>query len=360
MNITKKRNGVVIGYGGMGGWHTRYLKESDAVNLLGVYDIKPERNALAEENGIHAYHSWQEVLADANVDFVTLAVPNELHKPLAIEAMAAGKHVISEKPVTMSSADLQEMLDASNQYGRLFTVHQNRRWDIDYLMMKHMYESGDLGKVFTVESRYHGSRGIPGDWRGEKEHGGGMIYDWGVHLIDQMIGIVNDQKIEKVYCRCDHLTNDEVDDGFKMDLFFERDLIAHIEVSTRNFIALPRFFMAGMDGTAIINDWRDKTKVVLCKTWEENDVKPVVTAAGLTKTMAPRDDKTTVTYEVERPESDVHNFYRNFVCAMNGEAKQLITHNQVMRVMKIMEAAFESDRVGAPIAIDDVGPIDPQ
>lgn len=360
MNITKKRNGVVIGYGGMGGWHTRYLKESDAVNLLGVYDIKPERNALARANGIHAYDSWQAVLDDENVDFVTLAVPNELHKPLAVEAMAAGKHVISEKPVTLSSADLQVMLDASNKYNRLFTVHQNRRWDIDYLMMKHMYESGDLGNIFTVESRYHGSRGIPGDWRGHKEHGGGMIYDWGVHLIDQMIGIVNDRKIEKVYCRCDHLTNDEVDDGFKLDLFFEHDLVAHIEVSTRNFIALPRFFMAGMDGTAIINDWRDKTKVVLCKTWEEHDVKPVVTAAGLTKTMAPRDDKTTVTYEVERPESDVHDFYRNFVCAINGEAKQLVTHPQMMRVMKVMEAAFESDRVGVPVAFDDVGPIDPQ
>jgi predicted dehydrogenase len=86
----------------------------------------------------------------------------------------------------------------------------------------------------------------------------------------------------------------------------------------------------------------------------------VVTAAGLTKTMAPRDEKTTTESEIIRPESDVHDFYRNFVCAINGEAKQLVTHNQVMRVMKIMEAAFASDRVGAPVAIDDVGPVDPQ
>ncbi|MBO5898963.1 MAG: Gfo/Idh/MocA family oxidoreductase [Clostridia bacterium] len=360
MNITKKRNGVVIGYGGMGGWHTRYLKESDAVNLLGIYDIKPERSALAEENGIHAYASWQEVLDDASVDFVTLAVPNELHKPLAIEAMAAGKHVISEKPVTLSSSDLQEIFDASAKYGRLFTVHQNRRWDVDYLMMKQVYESGKLGRVFNIESRIQGSRGIPGDWRGKKEHGGGMILDWGVHLIDQMVGIANDKKIEKVYCRCDHITNDEVDDGFQLDLYFEGGLTARIEVGTSHFISMPRFYMTGTDGAAIINDWRDKTRVVCCKDWSEKDVKPVVTAAGLTKTMAPRDEKTTFESEIERPESDVHNFYRNFVCAMNGEAKQLVTHNQVMRVMKIMEAAFESDRVGAPVVLDDVGPVDPQ
>ena len=349
-----KKNVVVIGYGGMGGWHTRFILENKVVNLLGIYDIKPERCALAEEKGIHAYSSFDEVLSDERVDFVVIATPNELHKPLAIEAMSRGKHVISEKPVTLSSEDLKEIIDASKKYGRLFTTHQNRRWDVDFLMMREVYQTKQLGEVFTIESRYHGSRGIPGDWRGKKEHGGGMILDWGVHLIDQMLGIVNDQKITKIYCRCDHLTNDEVDDGFKLDIFFERGLVGHIEVCTRNFISLPRFLMAGMDGTAIINDWKDKTRVVLCKTWEENDVKPVVTAAGLTKTMAPRDEKTTVSYEIERPASDVHDFYRNFVKAIDGEAEQIVTHKQLMRVMRVMEAAFESDRVGAPIEFDDV------
>lgn len=344
---------VVIGYGGMGGWHTRYILQNNVVALRGIYDIDPARSALAEQNGIYAYPSWEAVLADEAVDILILAIPNELHKPLAIEAMSRGKHVVSEKPVTLSSNDLQEMIDAARKYDRIFTTHQNRRWDIDYLMMKDVYRNGHLGDVFTVESRYHGSRGIPGGWRGKKEHGGGMILDWGVHLIDQMLGIVHDRRIEKIYCRCDHLTNDEVDDGFKLDLFFERGLIAHIEVSTRNFISLPRFFMAGMEGTAIIDDWRDKTHVVLCKTWEEHDVKPVVTAAGLTKTMAPRDEKTTVTYDIERPLSDVHDFYRNLVAAIDGKEPQIVTHRQLMRVMKIMEAAFESDRVGAPILFED-------
>lgn len=348
-----KKNAVVIGYGGMGGWHTRYLRESDAVNLLGVYDINPARNAAAEEVGIHAYPSFEAVLADPAVDFVTIATPNEWHKPLAIAAMEAGKDVVSEKPVTLSSADLQEIIDVAERTGRLFTTHQNRRWDIDYLMMKGVYHSGELGDVFTVESRYHGSRGIPGDWRGKKEHGGGMIYDWGVHLIDQMLGIVDDRAIEKIYCRCDHLTNDEVDDGFKLDIFFAGGCIGHIEVATRHFISLPRFFMAGMDGTAIIDDWRDKTHVVLCKTWEEHDVKPVVTAAGLTKTMAPRDEKTTVSYDIERPASDVHDFYRNLVRAMDGIEPQIVTHRQLMRVMKVMEAAFASDAAGKPIEFED-------
>lgn len=349
---TKKRV-AVIGYGGMGGWHTRYLIKSDVCELAGIYDIKPERCEFARENGIYVYESLDALLADKSVELVTIAVPNELHKPLAIQCMAAGKNVISEKPVTVSSADLQEMIDASHRYNRLFTAHQNRRWDCDYLMMKQVYASGELGEVTSVESRIHGSRGIPGDWRGKKEHGGGMILDWGVHLIDQMLGIVTDRRIESVYCRCNHITNYEVDDGFRLELYFEQGLTALIEVGTSNFISMPRFYMTGTNGSAMVNDWREDCRVVCCKNWDEKDVVPVVTAAGLTKTMAPRDEKTITESVVQRPESDVHDFYRNVCAAIDGREKQIVTHEQLMRVMRIMEAAFDSDSRKAPVEFRD-------
>ena len=341
MSIQKKRI-AIVGYGGMGGWHAKYLLASDVAELAGICDIAEDRCELAKERGIHVYEDWNALLSDPTVEIVTLAIPNELHKPYAIAAMEAGKNVISEKPVTLS-----------NRTGKLFTVHQNRRWDKDYLMMKQAYASGDLGEVFGIESRVQGSRGIPGDWRGKKIHGGGMILDWGVHLIDQMLGIVYDRKIERIYCRCDHITNYEVDDGFKLDLYFEGDLTARIEVGTSHFIALPRFYMTGSNGSAMVADWKDNCRVVCCKNWEEKDVVPVVTAAGLTKTMAPRDEKTIVESEIVRPESDVHDFYRNVCLAVDGKAEQIVTHAQLMRVMKIMEAAFLSDELGRPVDFDD-------
>ena len=352
-NNSQKKRVAVIGYGGMGGWHTKYLLKSDVAELAGIWDIKEDRRALAAEREIFVYDSFEAVLADPTVDIVTLAVPNELHRPLAVAAMEAGKNVISEKPVTLSSGDLGEMIAASRRTGKLFTTHQNRRWDCDYLMMKQVYASGELGEVFGIESRVQGSRGIPGDWRGKKEHGGGMILDWGVHLIDQMLGIVYDRKIEKVYCRCDHVTNYEVDDGFKLDLYFERDLTARIEVGTSHFISLPRFYMTGENGSAIVKNWTDDCHIVACKNWDEKDVIPVVTAAGLTKTMAPRDKESIEESSIARPESDVHDFYRNVCLAVDGKAEQIVTHAQLMRVMKIMEAAFRSDELGEPVAIDD-------
>ena len=349
-----KKSCAIIGYGGMGGWHARHILEAGVVDLAGIYDVKEERCALAREQGIRAYASQAELLADPAVDFVVIATPNEWHKPIAIAALEAGKHVISEKPVTLSTADLNDMIAAAEKNHRLFTAHQNRRWDCDYQMTRIAYHSGKLGRITSVESRYQGSRGIPGDWRGKKEHGGGMIYDWGVHLIDQMLGIVDDRVIEKVYCRCDHITNDEVDDGFKLDLYFERGLTARIEVGTTNFIALPRFYITGTNGTGCVADWRDACRLVLCRTWEDKDVAPVVTNAGFTKTMAPRDEKTTYEEIIPRPEVDVHDFYRNFVAAIDGKATQIVTHAQLRRSMRVMEAAFRSDALGVPVDIDDV------
>ena len=340
-----KKNLVVIGYGGMGGWHTQHALTSDCVNLAGVYDILPEKNELARSRGNFAYDSFQAVLADPAVDLITIAVPNDFHKEIAVAALNAGKHVISEKPVTLSSADLKEMIAAAEKNGRIFSVHQNRRWDVDFLAMKKIYDSGEIGEVFTIESRIHGSRGIPSDWRGEKEHGGGMLYDWGVHLVDQILQIIKED-IKTIYCRFEHLTNAEVDDGFKLVMTFESGKEAYVEVGTYNFIAMPRFYMRARKGTAMISDWREKCKIVRCKYWHESDVVPVQTAAGLTKTMAPRDSVTVDEYEIERPQSDVHDYYRNFCKAIDGSETQLVTHADMMKVMRVMEECFRSVELG--------------
>ena len=103
--------------------------------------------------------------------------------------------------------------------------------------------------------------------------------------------------------------------------------------------------------TALISDWREETEVVKCKYWHESDVIPVETAAGLTKTMAPRDEITTDTYRIPRPKSDVHDYYRNFVAAIDGKTTQLVTHEQMLRDLEIVEAAFRSVEEGNVVRV---------
>ena len=100
----------------------------EEINLLGVYDILPGRNLLAEEKGLHAYSSFEEVLNDPQVDLVTVAIPNDQHRIKVSRRWKPVKNVICEKPVALNSKRLQDMIDASKKNGVLFTVHQNRRW----------------------------------------------------------------------------------------------------------------------------------------------------------------------------------------------------------------------------------------
>lgn len=337
----KHRIGI-IGYGGMGGWHVDKLNTLPEPELAGIWDIREVRRDKARERGIFVYESLEALLADKAVDMVLIATPNDCHKPLAIQAMEAGKHVICEKPVTMSSQDLQEMIDASQRTGKFLTVHQNRRWDEDFLTVKKILAEGNLGPIFRIESRVQGAHGIPGDWRALPEHGGGMILDWGVHLLDQALLLYPEAKLNTVYASVSNVTNTLVDDGFFTELGFDNGVKMWVEVGTSNFIELPRWVVEGTDGTAVIEDFKRNGKIVCAHGEDDKDVIPVVTAAGLTKTMAPRREETIKTLPLPKVESDVRDFYRNVIAHLNGEADRLIKLPQVVRVMRLMEAIKES------------------
>lgn len=337
------KNVAIVGYGGQGAWHADQILKSDVCALAGVYDIKENRRQIAKTKGIRVYNSNEEIFNDKNVDIVVIATPNDSHKELALVAFKHKKHVICEKPVELSVKNLQKMIDASKKCGCFFTVHQNRRWDVDFLAVKKVIESKEIGEPISIESRIHGSRGIPSDWRSLKEYGGGMLYDWGVHLIDQVLQLIK-SKVTSVDCSFTHILNDEVDDGFKLNLFFEDGKNAYIEVGTYNFLNMPRFYMQCKDGTLKIEDWQKKGQVAKLTAWQEKDITPVQNAAGITKTMAPRNEETLSLYEIDRPESDVHDFYRNAVKAIDNKEESIIKLEEVVRVMRVMETAKLSDK----------------
>ena len=342
---------AVIGYGGQGAWHCAQIMKSDVVELAGTYDIKEERRQVAKQNDIFVYNSNEEIFLDKNVDIVVVATPNDVHENLVISALKSGHHVICEKPVAVSVAEFDHMVGAQNKSGKLLSVHQNRRWDTDFLGVKNLIESGEIGDVIRIESRVHGSRGIPGDWRCEKRFGGGMILDWGVHLIDQMLQLIK-EKLIYINCNTTHITNKEVDDGFRLEMAFESGKTAHVEVGTYNFIPMPRFYMQCEKGSLYLSDWDHNPKVAKSTLWSEENVTPVQKAAGITKTMAPRDECTLDIFELQKPDSDVHDFYRNFCDTIDGKDTPIIKNEEVRRVLCVMEAAFKSDEEKQTIKVN--------
>ncbi|MCL2512726.1 MAG: Gfo/Idh/MocA family oxidoreductase [Oscillospiraceae bacterium] len=334
---------AVVGYGGMGNWHTEKILDRDDFILGGIWDIKEERRELARSKGIFVYDSFDAVLADDELELITIATWNDEHKPLAIAAMKAGKNVVCEKPVTMSMADLNDMIACSEKTGKLFTVHQNRRWDDDYLTAKKVVDDNTLGKVFRIESRVHGSRGIPGDWRAMKKHGGGMLLDWGIHLLDQILFMNENNPIISVFAQLTGITNDECDDGCYVTMIHENGLTSYVEVATNNFISLPRWYVLGENGSSIIKSWDIyDSETVLVYNWENLDAVPISAGQGLTKTMAPRTDDTIKTVEMEPVRGDLTEYYQNIYNVIRNGEEQLIKHWQLRRSMTLIESIFES------------------
>ena len=348
----KQYKAALVGYGGMGHWHFEGICKTDRVKFVGVYDIDPKRMELAKSEGFEKlYDSYEAMLADASLDIIVVATPNNFHKTLVCQALEAGKAVVCEKPVAMSSGELQDMMDTAKRTGSLFTIHQNRRADADYLAMREQAESGLLGKVFEIESRVTGSRGIPEGWRQYAVAGGGMMLDWGVHLIDQLM-MMNPTPVTSVFCDMYHVAYQECDDGFKLQLKFEDGVMATIEVCSSHYFEAPRWYVCGDRGALTIPDWSCNGKVVRASqhevTWEEEII---YTKAGPTKTMAPRAKDTIeeIALDPDKYFSDYDVFYRNLADVLDGTAELRVKPEEAMRVMKVMEAAFESDRTGQAI-----------
>jgi predicted dehydrogenase len=353
-DATKPIGIAVIGYGGMGSFHVRELREKlKQFEVIGILDPKPDRQEAAREKGIQVFEDRESLLNDPRIEIVVVATPNDVHKEIVIDALRHGKHAISEKPVTMRSEDLEEMIAAAEQSGKLFTVHQNRRWDPDYLVAKKILDANTLGDIFQLETRVHGSRGIPEGWRGEKEHGGGMLLDWGVHLLDQVLQLTQTRRLLDVYAQLTYITNAECDDGFRALLRFEGGMNFLVEVLTSSFIDAPRWYILGENGTACF-DWNRKGEIVMVSDWENRESVPVQMGVGITKTMAPRTDETIEHFPLPEVTGGWEEYYHNIADVLRKGASALVTHDQQRRLVRLIEAIFASGESGLVVPFKDV------
>ena len=251
----------IIGFGWMGYKHYRMIiPKNGEIEVVSAYDTDSERLSLAKELGIRPYDDFQKFISDPGTDIILVATPNHLHKKYSEQALKAGKHVICEKPAVLCSEELKELIVLAEEKKKIFTVHHNRRWDRDYLIVKKTFENKMLGRPVIIESRVQGANGIPSDWRRQKECGGGMLYDWGVHLIDQILVLV-DSRIASVYANLLNI-NYSVDDNVRIVLLFENGIMAQIEITTMCFQYLPRWNIIGTDGTLRIENWECEGKIV--------------------------------------------------------------------------------------------------
>ena len=178
----------VVGYGpsfNMGRSHMNEMKKAGMVPVA-VADIDPARLVAAQADfpGIETYDSFAQMLKKSDVDLVTVITPHDSHTSLALQALRAGRHVVSEKPLAITTTQCDSMIAAAKKSGVILSTYHNRHWDGSIMEALRQIRAGAIGDVIRIEA-HMGAWDKPKDWwRSSKSISGGILYDWGVHLLE--------------------------------------------------------------------------------------------------------------------------------------------------------------------------------
>ncbi|MBK6304612.1 MAG: Gfo/Idh/MocA family oxidoreductase, partial [Gemmatimonadetes bacterium] len=177
-------NVALVGYGFAGRvFHAPLIA---AVEGLRLHTIVSSQGSLVREQwpDVRVVPSLAEALADRGIDLVVLATPNAVHAEQAHAALDAGKHVVVDKPFTVTVAEAESVVAHAERVGRVLSVFHNRRWDSDFLTVRKLIAEGALGEVTYFESRFDRYRPVVRDrWRERAGAGAGLWYDLGPHLV---------------------------------------------------------------------------------------------------------------------------------------------------------------------------------
>lgn len=183
-----KVNVGLVGFGLSGQvFHAPIIQSIDGMDIVKVVSSNPEKVAQYLPHAA-VVASLDNLLSDESIDLVIITSPNQTHYPFAKQALLAGKHVVVEKPFVISSEEAADLIKTANQQNKKLSVYQNRRWDNDFLTVKSLIASGQLGDIASYETHYDRYRPQVSDrWREQAGPGSGMLYDLGAHLIDQAL-----------------------------------------------------------------------------------------------------------------------------------------------------------------------------
>ena len=190
----------VIGYGGAFNMGKSHMSEMQRAGMtpVAVAELDKSRLAVARQDfpGIQTYTTVAAMLRNSDVNLVTIITPHNTHAKLALQCLRAGRSVVCEKPLAITTAECDAMLAAAKAQSLVLSTYHNRHWDGCILEAVKRIRAGAIGDVVRVEAHMTGY-GKPGDWwRTSKTISGGILYDWGVHLLEYSLQIVNSEVLE--------------------------------------------------------------------------------------------------------------------------------------------------------------------
>lgn len=195
----------IIGFGFISSKHINgYKSIPDKVETVAICDIDPAKREAAKKAGYQkVYSDYHDMLADAEIDFVSVCLPNYLHKQVTIDALNAGKHVHCEKPMAMNYAEARQMLETSMRTGKKLMIGLNNRYTPVNQFVRKYVEQGNIGEVYFAKCGWTDRMGLPpsGWFTDAEKSGGGAVIDTAVHFIDLVMLMMGYPTVESVTAR---------------------------------------------------------------------------------------------------------------------------------------------------------------
>ncbi|RFU76335.1 hypothetical protein TARUN_5902 [Trichoderma arundinaceum] len=360
---SKTFNVGVVGYGlSAKVFHIPFIITTPGLKLHSIVQRSPKSDdsAPADYPDLKHYTSSDDLIADAEVDVIIVTTPPDNHFDLTKKALEAGKHVLTEKPFVPTSAEAQKLADISKKSGKLICVYQNRRWDADFLLAKHLIEKGALGRVLEYNTHFDRYRAdAPTNWKGQLgiSRGGSALFDLGTHLIDQAYVLFGlPQSVHgRLLNQREGRPEFETPDAVSAQLTYSNGLLVNVNISALSAeVDQLRYWIRGTKGSFRkfhLDPQEDQLKA---------GGKPTDAGYGVestdNSTLTAVDEATGKSSQVPVPQLEPETyraFYSEFAKALqSGKAEDVpVKAEQARDVLRIIEGVLESAKTGKDVVL---------
>ena len=328
---------------GMSGllFHAPFIHIHEGFNFYGVW----ERSKNLAENkytGVTTYRTLEDLLAEKEIELVVVNTPNYTHYDYAKKALLQGKHVIVEKPFTITVKEGKELIELAKNQNRTLSVYQNRRYDSDYKTVKKIIEEGWLGDLVEVEIHFdrYKEELSPKVHKETPGPGTGALYDLGSHLIDQALQLFG--MPQAVFADIQIIRPvSQVDDYFELLLYYDR-LRVRLKSSYLIREALPGYVVHGSKGSFIKHktDVQENALMAGGIPGSANWGTEPETERGLLHT---EQQGTIIREHIPSLKGNYMDYYDGIYKTIRNDAEVPVSAEDGLKVIRIIEAAFKSN-----------------
>ena len=354
-NMSDKVRIGIIGVGTIGSVHATNYEKVENAEVVALCDILPDR--LAEKAKTHnvakTYADFNDLLADPEIDAVSVCTPNDMHAPIAIAALKAGKHVMLEKPMTLSAELGRQILAARDASGKQLQMGLVWRQKNKARLVKEIIENGRLGNIYQIRVKLIRRRGIPGlgGWFTTKaKSGGGGLIDIAVHFLDLVMWLSNKWEPTKVSAKTYSKFGSPINDYHYVSMWAgppKADGVFDVDDYAAGFVRFGAETTLSFEVAWACNA-KDECYVEILG--DKGGIKMDLSAAPVLCTEI--DNRIAdVTMQFDQKDDAFANELRMFCNAVQGKGEVPATGEQGVVAMKLLDAIYKSSELNCEVDI---------